>query len=327
MGLSRAEWLRFRKRPSIVVIAIGVPLLAGVFFVAGYGSISEGPPPLDEAGYRQELVDQGFTVGLPPEEAEAMLDQAVESERASAEMQLVQLELQRSKYAVPQSLVTMLGFGGIALVALILLTATSIGDEFSWGTIRTTLLASSNRPRLLAVRLAAITIIGLGMVVGFLALGLVLPLLLALGGATLESGVPVDLTGLGVLVVGTLVAALAAIAFAAIATLAVRSGALTLVAALVWLVAEASILSVLIRFEPFQPEGDLAWLLDAFPIHGLTTLSQTAAQVAGGLPGFPGEPLSTDLSPVTVPVIALAAWAVLFAALAFRRFSRMDIVE
>ena len=42
------------------------------------------------------------------------------------------------------------------LLALVLLTATTIGDEFGWGTIRTTLLGSSHRWRILLVRLGAL---------------------------------------------------------------------------------------------------------------------------------------------------------------------------
>ena len=78
-GLIRAEWLRFRKRRSLQIIVLAVPLLVAFFFVAGYASTGEMPPPFDEVATRQRLIDEGFVLGFPPEEVEAYLAQAIES--------------------------------------------------------------------------------------------------------------------------------------------------------------------------------------------------------------------------------------------------------
>ena len=68
-----------------------------------------------------------------------------------------------------------------------------------------------------------------------------------------------------------------------------RSGSLTLVASLVYLAVEAATLALLLRFDAFQQDGSMAWLLDAFPIRGTTTLMNGATRAASGLGSFPGE--------------------------------------
>lgn len=327
MGLLRAESIRFRKRRSLQVIVFAVPLLAAFIFLAGYSSVGSPPPEFDPVAFRADLIAQGYVLGLPPEELEQALDEAVEAERFPYEQNRLQHELQLASFAFPQSIVVLLGNGTFVLFALLLLVATTIGDEFGWGTIRTTLLASSHRARLLALRLGVILTIGLGLVASLILLGTVLPLVLAVAGAQGRVEHPLNVGALGVLVLGTLEAGLVIVAFASMATLLVRSGSLTLVVVLVYVAVEAAILAVLLRFQAFQDEGGLTWLLDAFPVRGISRLLDTAGRAASGLPRYPGEPIQTDLSVANVPLIALLIWAAIFLAVAFRRFTRMDIVE
>ena len=325
-GLARAEWLRLRKRRSLQVIVLAVPILAAFFFVAGYSSIYE-PPPFDEATRRAELIAEGYVEGVPPEEVEQFLAELLESERASMEQWREQVVLARAGYAYPQSVVTVLGSGTLVLFALILLTATTIGDEFSWGTIRTTLLASSRRPRLLFVRFVALAALGAFTFALLILLGVLLPFVLQAAGAPLPQPPAIDGGALLVLLAGHLVAVLAVIAFAALATLTVRSGSLTLVVVLVYVVVEAAILALFTRFESFQGDGENAWLITTLPVRGIAAIGDTASRVASAMAHYPGEEIVRDLGPVWVPLAALMVWATLFAALAFRRFSRMDIVE
>jgi ABC-type transport system involved in multi-copper enzyme maturation, permease component len=324
-GLIRAEWIRFRKRRSIQIIVIAVPLLVAFFFVAGYSSIGQGPPPFDAEATRARLISDGYVTGLSPEEAEPLLVDAIASERANVEQMRAQTELVRSRYAFPESLVTVLGSSSFLFFALILLTATSLGDEFSWGTIRTTLLASSHRSRLLAVRLAAMAGIAVVLVASMLLVGLVLPAVLT--GALPPSTPPFDAGALAVLALGDLEAGLVVIGFAAMATLLVRSGSLTLVVMLVYVVVEVAILALLLRFDVFKTNGAAEWVLNVLPVRGIATLTDTAARAAGGLGNYPGEEVVRDLGVAAVPLVALAVWAALFLAIAFRRFTRMDIVE
>jgi ABC-type transport system involved in multi-copper enzyme maturation permease subunit len=325
-GLFRAEWLRMRKRRSLQVIVLAVPLLAVFFFATGFGSIYE-QPPFDEGRFRQELIDGGYVEGLPPEEADALLDQEVEFARQSDEQSRQGTAYERTTYAFPASLVRILGYGTFVLLALILLTATSLGDEFGWATIRTTLLASSHRWQLLSVRLFGLVAIAVVIFGSLLVLGAILPVVVGVSNHQLVAQPPFDVGALFVLLAGYLVASTAAIGFAALATLLVRSGALTLVAVLVYATAEIGILLAMSRFAEFQPEGALAWVPTLLPVRGLTEITSVAGRAATGLPSFADEVVPRTLDTAILPIVSLVVATAVFTGLAYRRFARMDIVE
>jgi ABC-type transport system involved in multi-copper enzyme maturation permease subunit len=326
-GLARAEWLRLRTRRSIQVIVLAVPLLVGLMIVLGYSSIGEGPQ-FDAAAYRQELIDGGFGIGLPPEELEPLLAEAVEAWRQEVEREQQRLAVQRATFAFPYSLVLALGSGAFVLLGLVLLTATTIGDEFGWGTVRTSLLASSSRRRFLLVRFLALGVAAVLIFVLLLLVATVVPLLLSIPRSRLPAELPaLDVGAFMVLLGGELVAGATVIAFAAAFTLLLRSGALTLVAVLVWVAVEAGLLTLLLRFENFAGNGPDRWLLEAFPLRGFSTLLTTAGRAASGLQSYVGEPAPGDLGITAVPIISLAILSIVFGAVAFRRFQRMDVVE
>lgn len=335
IGLARAELLRLRKRRSLQVIVLAVPLLVAVITVLGYNSIYE-PPPFNEAAFRQEMLDSGFGVGMPPEELEQLLDEMVVSQREQYALSEESSRLSRAAYTFPRSLSMALGTGVFILLALVLLTATTIGDEFGWGTIRTSLLASTSRRRFLLVRLGAIAVAGAAIFALLLLVGALLPLILNIPAGKLPTNMPAfDGGAFFAMLGGEAIAALAVIAFAATVTLLFRNGALALVAALVWLAVEAAILTLLQRFPEFagtydssgHTPGPLGWVLEAFPLRGLTTLMQRTAMAASGLPTYPGEAVSRDFGIVAVPIVSFTILAIVLGAVAFRRFQRMDIVE
>jgi ABC-type transport system involved in multi-copper enzyme maturation permease subunit len=323
IGLARAEWLRLRKRRSLQVILLAVPLLVGATFFLGYNSIYQ-MPPFDEGQFRADMLT-GIGEGVPPDQLQQMLDEAVQNERGMYAQQEASTALIRATYVFPNSLVQALGSGTFVLLALILLTATTVGDEFGWGTIRTSLLASSRRPSFLLVRVGAVAVAGLVIFALLLLLGAVLPLFLNIPASKLPPTLPAfDVGALAVLLAGELVASLAVIAFAALITLLMRNGALTLVSVLVYVAIEAAVLTLLTRFDNL---GDDHWLLDAFPLHGLTTMLQVVGRAATGLPGYPGEAVSRDVGVAAVPIVSFGILALTLGGLAFRRFRRMDIVE
>ncbi len=86
--------------------------------------------------------------------------------------------------AVPVALTVLSSLGTVLAV---ILTASAIGSEYSWRTIRTMLTASESRARLLGAKLiSAITIILIGMVIG-VAAGFVMTLITtAIGGQALD---------------------------------------------------------------------------------------------------------------------------------------------
>jgi ABC-type transport system involved in multi-copper enzyme maturation permease subunit len=326
-GLLRADWLRFRKRRGLQLIVIAVPLLASFFFLTSYRSNADSVPPFDPQAFRQELIDEGAVQGATPEEATQMLDQLVDSQRQQTIQMQAQQDLFLSRFAFPESIVTVLGSASFVFFALVLLTATTIGDEFSWGTIRTSLLASSDRRRLLLVRLAVLVGIAVVLFTIIVLLGILLPALLVAGGATFKPGPTVDPGALVVLVAGNLVVAATVICFAALGTLIVRSGSLTLVVVLAYVAIEAAALALLLRFKEFQQAGAFEWTLNLLPGHGSVALFTAASRAAGGMPDYLDEVVVRDLGAAALPLAALTVWAVLFAALAFGRFTRMDIVD
>jgi ABC-type transport system involved in multi-copper enzyme maturation permease subunit len=326
-GLLRAEWLRFRKRRALQILVIAIPVLIAFFYLAGFRNTTSYLPFFDEQVARQQLIEGGQIDGIPPDQVDEMLRQMVDSERTNYEQALAQFRVQQSGFAFPQSLLVVLGSATYAFLALILLAATTIGDEFSWGTIRTSLLASSNRSRLLLGRL-----LSLGAVAGFifavtLLLGALLPLILASTGSVLPPAPAVDFRWLAILVLADLVISMTVISFAAMVTLVVRSGALTLVVALAYVAIEGVTNGLLLRFEPFQDKGDLQWLLNVLPFRATVTVLDTLAGAAGRVEPFPGDFGSSDPGAAWLPLAALVAWGAVFMAIAFWRFRRMDIVE
>ena len=330
-GIIRAEILRLRKRGALVLIVVAVPLLAVILFGLSYASIYD-PGPFDPAALRADLIATGFVEGMPPDEAERYLDEYIANEATNRAMQLESVKLTRAAFAFPQSLVTVLGNATILLLALVLLTATTLGDEFGWGTIRTTLLGSSHRWRLLLVRLGALWLTAAVVLVLLLLIGGITPLFLGVSNRPLPSPMPgIDPGALAILLGGLLLVSLVVITFGTLATLLVRNGALTLVSVLIYVVVEAAVLVVLTRFAPFGTDstgrpGDLAWMLDALPAHGLVTVLDVGARAASTMVRYEGEVIR-PIRDVTVPLLGFAGWAALFGSLALWRFRRMDIVE
>ena len=327
-GRLRAEWLRLRKRAPLVIILLGVPVLVAFFFVAGFVSIYE-PGPFDAEVVRAEAIEFGYLEGVPPEDKDRALEEYVESQRQGHASQLEYAANTRAAYAFPRSLITVLGNASIVLLALILLTAITLGDDFGNGTIRTALLASSNRRRLLAARLTALVTMA-GLLFGaLLLLGTVLPVILNVAGQRLPPNLPpIDGGALAVLIGGELLGAVLIIAFASMATLFVRSGALSLVAVLIYTAIEGAILALLSRIPEFNPsDGKDAWILTALPIRGLAEIMNVAGRAASNLASYEGEVISHDLQPTYLPLGSFVVVAVAFGLVAFWRFRRMDIVE
>jgi hypothetical protein len=157
--------------------------------------------------------------------------------------------------------------------------------------------------------------------------GTILPGVFGLAGASPPSSPDVDAGGVAALGGTQLLIAIVIIAFAALVTLIIRSGSLTVVAGLVYVLVETAAIGLLGNLKEFQPQGANEWLLDALPIRAIGAVSDLALRAAGHLQSYGGEVAKPDLGAALVPGVALVLWAGLFASLAFRRFSRMDIVE
>lgn len=340
-GLLRAERIRLGRRKALQAIVLALPLLAATFFLLGFRS-TDINYVFDEAAERQALTEAFTAQGMSPEDIKVNIDSMMEGERESYRQATAQMAATRATYAFPASIVTLLGSATLVyFFGTILLTATTIGDEFSWGTIRTTLLASSNRGRWLAVRLGvllAVVVLGMG---ALLLLSLVLPLAIGAVVGGLPAPAPTDSAAIAVVVGGHLLAAIMLVGFAAAASLLMRSGSLTLVAALVYTLVETVLVGLIARLEPFQPAdsfgsgapaGPLAWVLNLFPMHAIQMALAIATgqaikpvDLGNGFESFGGTTL--PLSDTYLPLATVAVWAVVFTSIAAFRLARMDIAE
>jgi hypothetical protein len=326
-GLLRAEWIRLRERRAIRVAVFGLPLLAAFLFVTDYQGAGTPAPVFDEQAYRQEQIRAGALDAVPPAQQARVLDQMVEEERATVGREQRQLELNRGRYAFPQSLLTVLGGASLVFFAVIALGALTLGDEFSNGTIRTALIAASDRVRLLAARLVALGSVALLLIGSIVGVGLLLPALLVISAAGPTAASRVDTAALLVLVAGDLLVCIEVLGFATLATLAFRSGGLTLLVALLYLAVESATVQLLSRSPAFGPGGPLARLPELLPARAVLVMSDEVSRAAGAIAHVPDEPVVRDLASSYLAFAAIFVWATIFLALAFWRFMRMDIVE
>ncbi len=337
-ALLRADWLRLGKRRTLQVILLAIPLLAATFFLLGFRS-NDYQPYFDEAAERASLTDQFSQGGMPADQIKEQVDQAIQSERQDYERQVAQMNAVRATYAFPASIPTLLGTAaGIYLLAMILLAASTIGDEFSWGTIRTSLLASSDRRRWLLARLLLLggaAVIGMALL---LLLSAILPLLLVTVVGPLPQAPPTDGPALALLVGGILLGAITLIGFAAASALLMRSGGMTLLVAILYALIESTVLGLIAQLPAFRPEnafgdgkpaGALAWLLGLFPVRAFLQFLTAAQQATGGVYDYGSQAYASagPLGPALWPLASVAAWGVAFIAIAVVRFDRMDIAE
>ena len=327
-NLLRADWLRLRRRRDFWVILIGIAILAGVTFLGAYRSVAADPPPFNQAEFEQMLNESGMFEGLTPAEAEQQRAQMIADERAAQEQGAMEREAQQQRelrhYSFPQSLITILGSAILPFLALVLVASMAIGDEFRFGTLRTSLLAASDRRRFLAARMIAMTVMAAGLIALILALGAALPLVLAVAGAELPSAPPLDPAGTLLLLGVDLLVVVALMAFTAMVTLILRTGTLSVVFLLVY-----GLIELYIANQPVFAIGNfLAAVPQFFFIQSIRAIQLRLASDAGAL-AVQGEafpPMAVDLG-VPMMIAIVGAWALLFLAIADRRIRKMDVTE
>jgi ABC-type transport system involved in multi-copper enzyme maturation permease subunit len=211
-------------------------------------------------------------------------------------------------------------------VALLLAATLVVGDEFRYGTLRTSLLAAGDRRRFLLARLISILVMALGLFGLLLVVALVLSLGLAVVGAELPTVVgPVHagpaIAFIAVQVLVVLVASSVGIAL----TVLLRSGALPLL-----LIILGTFLELFLAALPiFQPGELLAAVPQLFLSTNVRTLLTRLGPDTGAVAlADIGQPPPTVLD-LGIPILVgiVAAWGVLFVLLADRRLRTMDVTE
>ena len=330
-ALLHADWMRFRRRKDFWIIGIAVLVIGGIGFLSSYRSEVTDPQYPDAAAIRQEVVlFSDFTgSGMTQAEIGTQIDQMVAEQVVQYDQARIDWDAQQAfllqKYDVAQSPFTLLGSGVAPLLALVLTASLAIGDEFRFGTVRTSLLAAGSRRRFLGARLVSLFVMTVGLLAALVLLGTILGLgLRAVGAEVSATTTPIDpaagLAWFGSQVLTTMTV----ISLGTALTVLLRSGALPLLLILLGGLIELFIANLPI----FAPNEFLSGVPLAFlgtSIRTLTTrlgLDTHAVALAGAEVPF----AAIELPLVTIVAI-IAAWGLLFLLLADRRFRTMDVVE
>jgi ABC-type transport system involved in multi-copper enzyme maturation permease subunit len=229
-----------------------------------------------------------------------------------------QMNAVRVLYVFPRSIVTMLHQGTWVSMAAAFVTASWIGSEFDWGTIRNVFLIRPERGRFLATRLLSVILIMTIALVLTGLLGAILPALTGIGGGMAAPEVPPRAIPLAAF--GAWVWALAFIAIAALAAVLTRSPIFALI-----LTAGYFLLDGLIANLPVwgsSIEGVRSVLLGV-RLNGLTA----DVQRASGLVDPSGvSSVADDFDPL-LGLLVIAFWIGLAFGLAYLVLRRADIRE
>ncbi len=285
----RADLIRLRGRWDTWVIGFGVPVLAAVGFVQGYLNV-------------------GSHYGWDP-------SQPIPAEVIAA------IAAERAGYAFPHSLLSMLGSTPWLLVAAFFLTSMSLGLEYGWGTIRTSLLASPDRRRFLVARLTVLAVGGLAILASFVLLGLVLPDVLALTGNVPPPSpevLPIQVAGAAV---AGAIALGFALSFAALLAIATRNPALPLLISLIYFVLEGYVANL-----SQWRELHLELVARSLPFASVAALLGDSLDPAHYGIGAPNGAGGVN-SPLVLSLVIVAGWAILFAVISDALLRRSDIHE
>ena len=294
IGLLRADAIRLRHRYDVWIVGLAVPLLAAIGFIRGYFDVP--------SHYSYDTSQPA-----PPE-------------------LLAQIAADLSHYGFPYSVVSMLDSVPWVLVAVFFLVATTIGGEYGWGTIRTSLLASTDRHGFLGARSIAMAWIALLMIGLLLALAVILPAFLAVAGNVLPSSAN-ELPASASLVAGNIGVAIAArllvvgfvVAFAGLLTVITRNPAFPLLFGLIYFILE----SYVSNSSFFRDENGPIWLARAFPLQSVEgLLGDTARAITTG-----DDPSAAAGWPIWLGFVAVAAWSAILYLAMDRIFNRSDITD
>lgn len=293
-GLVVAEWLRLRRRKDLWFVLAALAALATISYWGPLGSIDS---------------HYGFDPSQP----------------VPAEV-LAQMAAERAQFAFPQSLLTVLASGQIFLLALLAFgTAGTIAAEFVYGTVRTSLVANSNRRGFLAVRIGAMALLAVCLLGIVLIVGSVMPLIANAVGVELPGGQAIDTAGFMGLLGSLLLFSMVVIGLVSLLTVLFRNSGIALILAFAYFLLENLVVS---RWASQTDAVATAFRL--LPSSDVQLLLQTARSAAhpvelpfgGSSPGPPaGTPSALWL------VLVGVGWAAAFLATAVVAFHRADINE
>lgn len=205
---------------------------------------------------------------------------------------------------------------GLGSVMLIVFTASHVGTEFTWGTLRTVLASGIGRTRFLAAKLASIllfavvfTIVGIA---GVVAASFLVSMQAGFATSGFDGGAVLSASW------RTLYAFLPYIALTTVIVVWLRSTGAGVAAGLVIYFAESLIAQMLIQFN-----ADFATIANFGIARNVQALTRATVRVGVNTgPTAPGAPALPD---PTQAAIVLAAWTVVFIGLAYWRLRSRDV--
>ena len=205
---------------------------------------------------------------------------------------------------------------GLGSVMLIVFTASHVGTEFTWGTLRTLLASGVGRAELLAAKLASILLFAIVFAIVGIA-GVIAASFLVSTQAGLDTG---GFDGGAVLTASwrTIYAFLPYTALTAAIVVWARSTGAGVAAGLVIYFAESLIAQLLIQFN-----RDFATIANLGIARNVQSISQATVRV--GVNTGPAPSDAPALPDQTQAAIVLAVWTVLFIALAYWRLRTRDV--
>jgi len=267
IGLLRAEWLRLRKRRDLWLVALALVALSMVAYASGLSSA--------ETNY-----------GIPP------------GEQIPPEI-LEQIRQQRLRYAFPLSIGSVVQNGQILILALIAYVAAAVsGAEYSYGTVRTSLVAHADRRGFMIVRLAGLTVVGVVLIGLLVLVGALLPAIAMLSGTRFPAVVDQEFGSLAGLVAVTFLTACFVIGLTSLWVVLIRNAAVALVLTIAYVLSEGAIVGLIVRAA--GEESAIRWVL---PVSDLQLLFGRVHDTAMGA-AMP-TPLAISLGIAWV----LATWA------------------
>lgn len=289
-GHLRADLIRLRARWDVRGFLAIVPLIAVLSFVLSYSSI--------DSHYGYDPAE-----GMPPE-------------------LVAMMAAERAAFAFPRSILTALGNLPWVLFGLFFIAAGTLGLEFGWGTIRTVLISSPARGRLVASRLVAVGAIA-GYAIGVLvAVGALLPSLMRAAGVEIPAPPATPVLMVVAAVVASALAAALLIAIGAFLAILTRGPALPLLVLLLDFLLES-----VVAANPVVQDGGLRQFAGSLPLNSLVLLFAGVGDPAAyGLPPL-ASPSPTDGRPLALSFAVSAGWLVVFLLLTLWRVRRADIVE
>lgn len=350
-ALLHADWLRLRRRKDFWIIAIAVLVVGAVGFLSAYRNDATDPTWLDRtpAEIRDEIKSFTDFGGMTQAEMDAQIQQMVDDSIAQQAQERANWEAQQAialqKYDLAQTPFTLLGSGIVPMLALVLMASLAVGDEFRFGTIRTSLLAAGKRRRFLFARVVSLTAMTVALFGAMVVLAVVLGIGLRIVGAEVNpSTIPID-AGAGLAWLGAqILATMVVISLGLALTVLLRSGALPLLLIIIAALVELFVAALPIFAAtacPFAAPTSgtdassaatcwsvLAGVPQAFLARSIQTISARLGTDTHAL-AFAGVPVPTgpiDLPPLAIAGI-IAAWGLLFLFIDDRRFRTMDVVE